>query len=26
AGAVRLRFADGRVRAEIEGEIERETR
>jgi exodeoxyribonuclease VII large subunit len=24
AGAVRLRFADGRVRAEIEGEIERE--
>jgi exodeoxyribonuclease VII large subunit len=25
-GAVRLRFADGRVRAEIEGEIERETR
>jgi exodeoxyribonuclease VII large subunit len=26
AGAVRLRFADGRVRAEIEGEIERDTR
>jgi exodeoxyribonuclease VII large subunit len=26
AGEVRLRFADGRVRAEIEGEIERETR
>jgi len=25
AGAVRLRFADGRVRAEIEAEIERET-
>jgi exodeoxyribonuclease VII large subunit len=25
AGAVRLRFADGRVKAEIEGEIERET-
>jgi exodeoxyribonuclease VII large subunit len=25
AGAVRLRFADGRVRAEIEGDIERET-
>jgi exodeoxyribonuclease VII large subunit len=26
AGAVRLRFADGRVRAEIEGEIERDAR
>jgi exodeoxyribonuclease VII large subunit len=26
AGAVRLRFADGRVQAEIEGEIERESR
>ncbi|HET7444997.1 MAG TPA: exodeoxyribonuclease VII large subunit [Solirubrobacterales bacterium] len=25
AGAVRLRFADGRVRAEIEGDVERET-
>jgi exodeoxyribonuclease VII large subunit len=26
AAAVRLRFADGRVKAEIEREIERETR
>jgi exodeoxyribonuclease VII large subunit len=25
AGQVRLRFADGRVKAEIEGDIERET-